>query len=72
MIALGANEERLVATLRSLPPGAAEQMIAWATRLRELADGRNVDWSATWTDEDVADAQRAFCARFEEREHDRS
>jgi hypothetical protein len=72
MIALSANEERLVETLRSLPPGAAEQMIAWATRLRDLADGKDVDWSATWTEEDLADAQRASCARFEERDRYRS
>jgi hypothetical protein len=50
--------------------GAAAQMIAWATRLRELAGGRDVDWSATWTEEDIADAQRASCASFEERERD--
>jgi hypothetical protein len=34
--------------------------------LRELADGRDVDWSATWTQEDMADARRASCARFEQ------
>ena len=58
-------------TLRALPSGAAEQMITWATRLRELADGRDVDWSATWSEEDVADAQRASCARFDEREREK-
>ena len=70
MITLSANEERLVEPLRALPSGAAEQMITWATRLRELADGRDVDWSATWSEEDVADAQRASCARFDERERE--
>jgi len=70
VITLSANEERLVETLRALPFSAAEQMITWATRLRELSDGRDVDWSATWTEEDMADAQRASCARFEERERE--
>jgi hypothetical protein len=72
MITLSANEERLVETLRVLQSSAAEQMITWATGLRELADGGDVDLSATWTDEDMADAQRASCAKFEERERDQS
>ena len=36
--------------------------------LRELADGRSVDWSDTWTEEDFADAQRASLSGFEDRE----
>ena len=60
------NEERLVEALRALPPDAADQMITWATRLRELSAGRDVDWSDTWTDEDLADAQRASWSGFDE------
>jgi len=65
---LSENEERLVEALRALPPGAADQVIAWTTQLRDLADGRSVDWSHTWSDEDLADAQRASLSSFDERE----
>jgi hypothetical protein len=72
VITLSENEERLVEALRALPPDAAEQVITWATRLRDLANGKNVDWSATWTEEDLADAQRASLSSFDERERDPS
>jgi hypothetical protein len=68
VITLSENEERLVETLRALPTSAAEQVFTWATQLRDLADGKQIDWSATWTEEDLADAQRASLARFDERE----
>jgi hypothetical protein len=70
VITLSENEERLVEALRALPPDAADQVIAWATRLRDLANGRGVDWSATWTNEDLADAQRASLSSFDERERE--
>lgn len=56
--------------LRALPPDAADQVIAWTTRLRDLAGGRTVDWSDTWTDEDLADARRASLSSFDERERE--
>jgi hypothetical protein len=68
VITLSENEERLVEALRALPPDAAEQVITWTTRLRELSAGRDVDWSDTWTDEDLADAQRASLSGFDEQE----
>jgi hypothetical protein len=70
VITLSENEERLVVVLRALPPDAADQVITWATRLRDLATGRNVNWSATWTEEDLADVQRASLSRFDERERE--
>jgi len=36
--------------------------------IRDLAKGRNLDWSDTWTQEDLADAQRASISSFDERE----
>lgn len=59
VITLSENEERLVEALRALPPDAADRVITWATRLRDLANGKSVDWSDAWTEEDLADAQRA-------------
>lgn len=67
---LNANEERFVEALRALPPDAADQVIAWTTRLRELAGSRSVEWSDTWTEEDLQDARRASLSGFDERERD--
>jgi hypothetical protein len=72
VITLSENEERLVEALRALPPDAADQVITWTIRLRDLANGNNVDWSDTWTSEDIADAQRASLSRFDETEREES
>jgi hypothetical protein len=72
VITLSENEERLVEALRALPPDAADQVMGWATRLRDLANGKSVDWSDTWTEEDLADVQRASFSRFDEREREES
>lgn len=67
---LNANEERFVEALRALPPDAANQVITWTTRLRELAGGSSVAWSDTWTEEDLEDARRASLSGFDGRERD--
>jgi len=66
--ALTEKEERLVQALRALPPEAADKVITWATQLSDLAQGRRVEWSDTWTDEDLDDARIASCGNFDERE----
>jgi hypothetical protein len=68
VVTLSENEERLVEALRTLPPAATDTVITWATQLSDLAKGRPVDWSDTWTDEDLADLQRASLANFDARE----
>ena len=65
MITLSENEERLVEALRTLPPAAADTLITWATQMSDLAKGGSVEWSDTWTEEDLADLQRASMANFE-------
>lgn len=70
MITLTETEERLVEALRALPPDTADQVIIWTTRLRDLANGRDVEWSDTWTEEDLADAQRASLSRFDQMERE--
>ena len=62
------NEDRLVQVLRALPPEATEKVITWATQLSDLASGKSVDWSDSWTEEDLEDARRASLAAFDERE----
>ena len=66
MITPTESEERFIQTLRALPPDAVEHLIAWTTGLRDLSNGAKIDWSDTWTEEDLADAQAASLARFDE------
>jgi hypothetical protein len=66
--ALTEREERLVQALRALPPDAADKVVTWATQLSELARSGSVEWSDTWTDEDIQDARSASLANLEERE----
>jgi hypothetical protein len=70
VITLSENEERLVEALRALPPAAADQVVTWTTQLRDLANGKNVEWSDTWTEEDLADVKGASLSRFDERERE--
>jgi hypothetical protein len=68
VIVLTDKEEQLVQAVRSLPPDVAEQMMTWAARLADLANGQPVDWSESWSDEDLADATATSLRNFEERE----
>jgi hypothetical protein len=68
VITLAQNEEHLVEALRALPAGVSDHVIRWVTRLRDLGNGRNVDWSDEWTGEDIADARTASLTAFDERE----
>jgi hypothetical protein len=65
---LSANEESLINVVRALPPVEAERVLDWARQLADLADGRNIDWSDGWSDEDLVDASNAALRRFEEQE----
>ncbi len=59
----------MVEALRALPPDLADHVIDWITQLRDLGAGKSVNWSDTWTDEDLADARCASLSAFDEREH---
>jgi hypothetical protein len=43
-------------------------MIVWANQLRDLAGGREVEWSDTWTAEDISDTTKYSLANFEDRD----
>jgi hypothetical protein len=68
VITLSESEERLVEALRTLPPAASDAVITWATQLSDLAKGGAIEWSDTWTDEDLADLRRASLANFDAHE----
>ncbi|MGP0076580.1 MAG: hypothetical protein ACLPWF_32090 [Bryobacteraceae bacterium] len=68
---LSAQEESLINVVRALPPAEADKVLNWACQLASLANGRKIEWSDSWTSEDLADAAGAAVQRFEdqEREH---
>ena len=67
---LSANEESLIKVVRMLPPGEAGKVLIWAQQLADLAGGRRVDWSDSWSDDDLRDATIASLERFEKQERE--
>ena len=65
---LSVQEEALINVIRALSAEEARKVLAWANQLAEVARGREIEWSDTWTDEDLADATAASVRRFEEQE----
>jgi hypothetical protein len=63
---LSAQEESLIGVVRALPPEEAGKVLNWARQLADLAGGRTIEWSDSWTDEDLADAAAAAVQRFED------
>lgn len=68
---LSANEESLIKVVRMLPPDEARKVLVWAQNLADLANGRRVEWSDSWSDEDLRDATAASVERFEQQERER-
>ena len=64
------EEESLIGVVRALPPEEAGKILNWASQLADLADGRTVEWSDSWTDEDLAEATTAAVRRFEQQERE--
>lgn len=64
------QEESLINVVRALPPDEAGKVLHWARQLAELAGGRAVQWSDSWTSEDLADATAAAVLQFEIRERE--
>ena len=62
---LNAQEESLISVIRTLPPDEAGKVLHWARQLSDLAEGRAIDWSDSWSAEDLADATRGALGRFE-------
>jgi hypothetical protein len=67
---LNAHEESLISLVRALPPAEAGKVLNWAHQLADLAGERTIDWSDSWTDEDLADATAAALRRFENQERE--
>jgi hypothetical protein len=69
---LSTQEESLIGVVRALPPEEAGKVLNWAQQLTDLARGRAIEWSDSWTDEDLAEATADSVRRFEEREREES
>jgi hypothetical protein len=65
---LSPHEESLISVVRGLPPQEAGKVFDWAVQLADLAGTRTVEWSDSWTDEDLAEATTAAVRRFEDEE----
>lgn len=65
MLANGDTVEDLLAEYPSL---AREDIVACLDYAAELTEGREVEWSDAWTDQDIADATTASLSCFEEQE----
>ena len=65
---LSAREESLISVVRSLPPDEAGKVLGWACQLADLASGPVLQWSDSWTEEDLADATAAVLRNFETQE----
>jgi hypothetical protein len=68
VITLAENEERLVETLRTLPPIVADHVMTWISGLSDLGNGKSLDWSDAWTEDDLKDARNASLAELDEQD----
>ncbi len=67
---LSASEESLISVVRALPQQEADKVLNWARQLADLAGRRAIEWSDSWTDEDLAEATAAAVRRFEDEERE--
>ena len=67
---LSPKEQSLISVVRSLPPDEAGKVLNWALQLADLGEGRPIEWSDSWSDEDVAEVTSAVVKRFEDRERE--
>jgi hypothetical protein len=67
---LNASEESLIKAVRMLPPDEARKVLDWAQQLADLSGAGHIEWSDSWSDDDLREATAAALERFgqEERE----
>jgi len=65
---LSANEESLIKVVRMLPPDEGRKVLLWAQQLADLVGDRRVEWSDSWSDDDLREATLASLERFEQQE----
>ena len=65
---LSAQETTLLDSFRRLPPDAANELAALVERLAALSPSTQIDWSDSWSDEDMRDFTAHALKRFEAEE----
>jgi len=65
---LNARETSLLEAFRRLPPGAAAELTALAERLAALGSNTEIDWSDSWSDEDLGEFTTASIRQLEAEE----
>ena len=68
---LSAKEATLLEAFRRLPPNAAEELAALVQRLAALSPNARIDWSDSWSDEDLRGFTAHSLKRCETRLDDR-
>ncbi len=63
---LSSSEEFLIKVVRMLPPDEATKVLVWAQGLADLKGGRAVEWSDSWSDDDLREATLASLERFDQ------
>jgi hypothetical protein len=67
-ISVTSQEASLIAAFRKLAPDAAIELTQLIERLGALAPQRKIDWSDSWSEEDLKDYRAASIRRLEESE----
>ncbi|MEO8127261.1 MAG: hypothetical protein ABI822_09230 [Bryobacteraceae bacterium] len=65
---LNEREASLVDAFRRLPPDTSSELSALAERLAALAPNQRIDWSDSWSDEDLNDFRAASLRRLDAEE----
>jgi len=69
---LDPREASLVEVFRRLPPDTAAELSALAERLATISPHHRIDWSDSWTDQDLQDFRAASLRRLEAEESEES
>ena len=64
-ILVNSTEASLLTAFRRLPPDAAGELSRLIERLAALAPERKIDWSDSWSDEDLQEFRAASVQRIE-------
>ncbi|MEO8663681.1 MAG: hypothetical protein ABI693_34815 [Bryobacteraceae bacterium] len=69
---LNEREASLLDAFRRLPPDTATELSALAARLAQLAPNKKIDWSDSWSDEDLTEFRAASLRRLSTEESEES
>jgi hypothetical protein len=67
---LSASEESLINVVRTLSMDEAQKVMEWVRQLADLGRKPEIEWSDSWSDQDLADATAASIRRFDNEERD--